>query len=46
VLARDPQGTVTAAADSGWRIEREPRRWTLQRPQAAGELRVVLLLDR
>jgi outer membrane biogenesis lipoprotein LolB len=46
VVARDAQGAVTTAADSGWRIEREPRRWTLQRPQGAGALRVVLLLDR
>ena len=46
VLARDARGAVSAAADSGWRIEREPRRWTLQRPQGTGQLRVVLLLDR
>lgn len=46
VLARDPQGRVSAAADSGWQIEREPRRWTLQRPRPDGQLRVVLLLDR
>jgi outer membrane biogenesis lipoprotein LolB len=47
VTARDAQGAVTAATDSGWRIERDARRWTLQRPQGAGgQLRVVLLLDR
>lgn len=46
VLARDPQGSVTLAQDSGWRIEREPGRWALERPQADGRLRVVLVLDR
>jgi outer membrane biogenesis lipoprotein LolB len=46
VISRDAQGGVAAASDSGWRIERETRRWTLQRQQAGGELRVVLLLDR
>jgi outer membrane lipoprotein LolB len=46
VIERDPQGRVSAAADSGWQIEREPRRWTLQRPRPDGQLRVVLLLDR
>ena len=34
------------AQDSGWRIEREPRRWALQRPHEGGTLRVVLVLDR
>jgi outer membrane lipoprotein LolB len=46
VLERDPQGRPTLAADSGWRIEREPLRWALQRAHADGTLRVVLQLDR
>ncbi len=46
VLARDAQGRPSLAQDSGWRIEREPRRWALQRPHAGGTLRVVLVLDR
>ena len=31
---------------AGWQIEREPRRWAMQRPQGGGTLRVVLVLDR
>ncbi|RPH46392.1 MAG: hypothetical protein EHM87_02230 [Burkholderiales bacterium] len=46
VVARDPQGRVTMAEDSGWRIEREPRRWALRRPHGDTQLRVVLVLDR
>ena len=46
VLARDTQGGVALASDSGWHIEREPRRWAFQRPHADGQLRVVLVLDR
>jgi outer membrane lipoprotein LolB len=46
VLARDAQGQVTSAEDSGWRIEREPRRWALRRPHGDTFLRVVLVLDR
>ncbi len=46
VLERDAQGRPSLAQDSGWRIEREPRRWALQRPQGDGTLRVVLVLDR
>jgi len=46
VLERDSEGRPTLASDSGWRIEREPRRWALQRAHADGTLRVVLLLDR
>ncbi len=45
VLERDAQGRPSLARDSGWRIEREPRRWALQRPHADGTLRVVLVLD-
>ena len=45
VTARDTQGRVTAALDSGWRIEREPQRWALQRIHGDGLLRVVLVLD-
>jgi outer membrane biogenesis lipoprotein LolB len=46
VLERDAAGRPAVAQDSGWRIEREPRRWSLQRPQGDGVLRVVLVLDR
>lgn len=46
VRERDPGGGVRLAEDSGWRIEREPRRWALQRPHEGGRLRVVLVLDR
>lgn len=46
VVARDPQGRVALARDSGWRIERDPGRWALERPQSDGRLRVVLVLDR
>jgi outer membrane biogenesis lipoprotein LolB len=46
VLERDAAGQAVLANDSGWRIEREPRRWTLSRPHAQGRLLVVLLLDR
>jgi hypothetical protein len=46
VLERAPDGRPSVAQDSGWRIEREPRRWTLARPHPQGRLRVVLLLDR
>jgi outer membrane biogenesis lipoprotein LolB len=46
VLERDARGEIALAADSGWRIEREPRRWAFQRPHADGRLRVVLVLDR
>lgn len=46
VLARDASGGIALAQDSGWRIEREPRRWALQRPHAGGSLRVVMVLDR
>lgn len=46
VTARDADGRPSAAIDSGWRIEREPRRWTLLRPHPQGRLVVVLLLDR
>lgn len=46
VLARDARGAPTRARDSGWRIEREPGRWSLARPRPDGELRVVLVLDR
>jgi outer membrane biogenesis lipoprotein LolB len=46
VTSRDAQGRVTAATDSGWRIEREPLRWALQRIHGEGLLRVVLVLDR
>lgn len=46
ILARDSQGRVSLAEDSGWRIEREPRRWALQRPHGDSRLRVVLVLDR
>jgi outer membrane biogenesis lipoprotein LolB len=46
VIERDAQGRPSLAQDSGWRIEREPRRWALQRPQGGGTLRVVLVLDR
>jgi len=46
VLERDAAGRAVLARDSGWRIEREPRRWTLTRPHPQGRLLVVLLLDR
>jgi outer membrane biogenesis lipoprotein LolB len=46
VLERDIEGRPRLAQDSGWRIEREPRRWALQRSHAGGTLRVVLVLDR
>jgi outer membrane biogenesis lipoprotein LolB len=46
VDARDASGAVVSARDSGWRIEREPSRWSLARPGPEGELRVVLILDR
>jgi hypothetical protein len=46
VLERDAAGRPRLAQDSGWRIEREPRRWALQRPHQGGTLRVVLVLDR
>ena len=46
VLERDAAGRPRLAQDSGWRIEREPRRWALQRPHLGGTLRVVLVLDR
>jgi outer membrane lipoprotein LolB len=46
VLERDTEGQPRLAQDSGWRIEREPRRWALQRSHAGGTLRVVLVLDR
>jgi outer membrane lipoprotein LolB len=46
VLERDGQGQVVSASDSGWRIEREPGRWALERARPAGRLRVVLVLDR
>lgn len=46
VVTRDARGGVETARDSGWQIEREPRRWALQRPHADGRLRVVLVLDR
>ncbi|MCA3181828.1 MAG: outer membrane lipoprotein LolB [Burkholderiaceae bacterium] len=46
VLERDAQGRPSLAQDSGWQIEREPRRWAMQRPQGGGTLRVVLVLDR
>lgn len=46
VIERDAQGAVRLAEDSGWRIEREPRRWALQRPHDGARLRVVLVLDR
>jgi outer membrane biogenesis lipoprotein LolB len=46
VLSRDDRGQVTAARDSGWQIERDARRWALQRRHADGQLRVVLVLDR
>lgn len=46
VLQRDAQGAPRLAEDSGWRIEREPRRWALQRPHEGARLRVVLVLDR
>lgn len=46
VLERDAAGQPRLAQDSGWRIEREPRRWALQRSHAGGMLRVVLVLDR
>ena len=46
VLERAPDGRPSVAQDSGWRIEREPRRWTLARPHPQGRLLVVLLLDR
>ncbi|MFM1989893.1 MAG: hypothetical protein RJA99_2850 [Pseudomonadota bacterium] len=46
VRERDTGGGVRLAEDSGWRIEREPRRWALQRPHEGGRLRVVLVLDR
>lgn len=46
VMARDAQGQVVSARDSGWRIDREPRRWALERSQTTGRLRVVLVLDR
>jgi outer membrane biogenesis lipoprotein LolB len=46
VLARDAGGGVRLAEDSGWRIEREPRRWTLQRPHEGARVLIVLVLDR
>lgn len=46
VTLRDGQGQVLSASDSGWRIEREPRRWALERVRPEGRLRVVLILDR
>lgn len=46
VMARDAQGQVVSARDSGWRIDREPRRWALERNQSTGRLRVILVLDR
>lgn len=46
VITRDAEGRVALAEDSGWRIEREPRRWTLRRPHEGTQLRVGLVLDR
>ena len=46
ITDRDAAGLVLAAQDSGWRIEREPLRWSLERDAPAGRLRVVLILDR
>ena len=46
VITRDAAGRVATAQDSGWRIEREPRRWTLRRPHEGTQLRVGLVLDR
>jgi outer membrane lipoprotein LolB len=46
VVTRDAEGRVATAEDSGWRIEREPRRWTLRRPHEGTQLRVGLVLDR
>jgi hypothetical protein len=46
VVERDAQGRIASADDSGWRIEREPRRWALRRPHGDTQLRVVLVLDR
>jgi hypothetical protein len=46
VVTRDAAGRVATAEDSGWRIEREPRRWTLRRPHEGTQLRVGLVLDR
>jgi outer membrane biogenesis lipoprotein LolB len=45
VVARDAEGRVVEARDSGWHIERASRRWALERPRPGGTLRVVLLLD-
>ena len=46
VTARSEQGGVISARDSGWRIERESRRWALERNRQTGLLRVILVLDR
>lgn len=46
VTARSEQGGVISARDSGWRIERESRRWALERSRQTGLLRVILVLDR
>jgi len=46
ITARDAQGRVVSARDSGWSIDREPGRWALQRSASDGRLRVVLMLDR
>ncbi len=45
VVARDADGGVTRATDQGWRIERDPGRWALQRAVPDGSLRIVLVLD-
>ncbi len=46
ITDRDAAGAIVTALDSGWRIEREPFRWSLERDAPSGRLRVVLILDR